>query len=88
MNIFTILWQHITSSTNRAGKLSLGYFVPQQMQQQGITLPMVEDAFRHGREVRSIIRRYADYSISLGYKWDEVKGEWVITRVRKFRTEA
>ena len=33
----------------------------------------LEDVFRHGRKVTTIVQDYQNYSISLGYRWDENK---------------
>ena len=43
--------------------------------------------FRHGRKVTTIVQDYQNYTISIGYKWDENKTCYVITSVRLYKRE-
>src|SRR6267142_4114870 len=47
----------------------------------------LEDVFRHGRKVTTIVQDYQNYSISIGYRWDENKKQYVITSVRLYKRE-
>jgi hypothetical protein len=71
----------------RAGKLSISYWASIQMRENRLDFDTLEDVFRHGRRVTTIVQDYQNYSISLSYRWDEVKKCYVITGVRLFKRE-
>lgn len=52
-----------------------------------LNMETLEDVFRHGRRVTTIVQDYQNYSISIGYKWDENKKCYVITSVRLYKRE-
>ena len=57
----------------RSGKLGLTMHGFQKMQEHGLDVKTLEDAFRHGDEVKDkmIIRTYANYTVGLTYDWNE-----------------
>jgi hypothetical protein len=71
----------------RAGKLSIGYWANIQMHEYKLDFDTLEDVFRHGRKVTTIVQDYENYSISLGFRWDERKSCYVITSVRLYKRE-
>jgi hypothetical protein len=71
----------------RAGKLSISYWASVQMRENRLDFDTLEDVFRHGRKVTTIVQDYQNYSISLSYRWDENKTCYVITSVRLFKRE-
>jgi hypothetical protein len=71
----------------RGGKLSIGYWASIQMRENRLDFDTLEDVFRHGRKVTTIVQDYQNYSISIGYRWDERKGQYVITSVRLYKRE-
>jgi hypothetical protein len=52
-----------------------------------LNMDTLEDVFRHGRKVTTIVQDYQNYSISIGYRWDENKKQYVITSVRLYKRE-
>jgi len=71
----------------RSGKLTIGYYANIQMHDLKLDFDTLEDVFRHGRKVTTIIQDYQNYSISLGFRWDERKSQYVITSVRLYKRE-
>ena len=71
----------------RAGKLSIGYWANIQMREYKLDFDTLEDVFRHGRKVTTIVQDYENYSISLGFRWDANKSCYVITSVRLYKRE-
>ena len=71
----------------RAGKLSIGYWANIQMHEYKLDFDTLEDVFRHGRKVQTIVQDYQNYSISISYKWDERHSCYVITSVRLHKRE-
>ena len=71
----------------RTGKLSIGYWANIQMHEYKLDFDTLEDVFRHGRKVTTIVQDYENYSISLGFRWDERKTCYVITSVRLYKRE-
>ena len=71
----------------RPGKLSIGYYANIQMHDLKLDLDTLEDVFRHGRKVTTIVQDYQNYSISLGYRWDANKNCYFITSVRLYKRE-
>ena len=57
----------------RAGKLSVTYWATIQMKEHRLDLDAIEDVFRHGRKVTTIVQDYQNYSISIGYRWMRIK---------------
>ena len=76
--------KQITGSNSRAGKLTISWYANVQMNDLHLDMNTIEDVFRHGRKVESIVQSYGDYSISISYRWDENKKQYVITSVRKY----
>jgi expansin (peptidoglycan-binding protein) len=73
--------------TARPGKLSISYWASIQMREHRLDFDTLEDVFRHGRKVTTIVQDYQNYSISIGYRWDERKACYVITSVRLYKRE-
>ena len=71
----------------RVGKLSITYWANIQMRENRLDIDTLEDVFRHGRRVTTIVQDYQNYSISLGYRWDENKKCYMITSVRLYKRE-
>ena len=71
----------------RAGKLSITYWANIQMKENCLDFDTIEDVFRHGRKVTTIVQDYQNYSISIGYRWDETKKCYMITSVRLYKRE-
>ena len=71
----------------RAGKLSISYWASIQMRENNLDFDTLEDVFRHGRTVTTIVQNYATYSVSIGFRWDENKKHYVITSVRLYKRE-
>jgi len=71
----------------RPGKLTIGYYANIQMRDLKLDFDTLEDVFRHGRKVTTIVQDYQNYSISIGYRWDERKSQYVITSVRLYKRE-
>jgi hypothetical protein len=71
----------------REGKVSIGYWANIQMRDLHLDTDTLEDVFRHGRQVTTIVQDYQNYSISIGYRWDENKKQYVITSVRLYKRE-
>ena len=71
----------------RTGKLSISYWASIQMKENRLDFDTLEDVFRHGRKVTTIVQDYQNYSISIGYRWDENKKCYVITSVRLYKRE-
>ena len=67
-------------SRPRSGKLGLTMHGFQKMREYGLDVKTLEDAFRHGVEVREkmIIREYADYTVGLTYDWNETGSGYLI----------
>jgi len=57
----------------RAGKLSVTYWATIQMKEHRLDFDTIEDVFRHGRKVTTIVQDYQNYSISIGYRWMRIK---------------
>jgi hypothetical protein len=81
--LFDILRQ-LTGGNFRTGKLSISWYANTQMRELRLDNDTIEDVFRHGRRVESIIQNYGDYSVSISYRWDDNKKHYVITSVRKY----
>jgi hypothetical protein len=81
------IFRQITGSDFRAGRLSISYWANRQMKDLRLDADTLEDVFRHGRKVTTIVQDYQNYSISIGYRWDENKKQYVITSVRLYKRE-
>jgi len=75
------------SSSPRESKVEIGYWAYKQMRELRLNTDTLEDVFRHGRRVTTIVQDYQNYSISISYKWDEKKSCYVITSVRLHKRE-
>jgi hypothetical protein len=73
--------------TSRPGNLDITWYANVQMNDLNLTFKTLEDVFRHGRKVQSIVKNYGDYSISVSYRWDANKNQYVITSVRKYENQ-
>src|SRR5690349_10768373 len=64
----------------RSGKLGLTMHGFLKMREYGLDVKTLEDAFRHGVEVKEkmIIREYAGYTVGLTYDWNETGTGYVI----------
>jgi len=79
--------RQLTGATLREGKLSISYWANIQMRDLHLNVDTLEDVFRHGRKVTTIVQDYQNYSISIGFRWDANKNEYVITSVRLYKRE-
>ena len=75
------------SSSPRESKVEIGYWAYQQMRKLRLDTDTLEDVFRNGRKVTTIVQDYQNYTISIGYKWDERHTCYVITSVRLYKRE-
>jgi hypothetical protein len=87
MGLLKDIIRQLTGSDYRIGKLSIGYWANIQMHELKLDFDTLEDVFRHGRKVTTIVQDYQNYSISIGYRWDENKKHYVITSVRLYKRE-
>ena len=87
MTFIQDILRQITGAKYRAGKLSVSYWASIQMKELRLDVDTLEDVFRHGRKVTTIVQDYQNYSISIGYRWDEGKKCYVITSVRLYKRE-
>jgi hypothetical protein len=64
----------------RAGKLRLTHYALKRMNEHQLDTGTLEDVFRHGEEVKKemIIRKYANYSVGITYKFDDAEEKYVI----------
>jgi hypothetical protein len=79
--------RQLTGGSLRKGKLSLSRRAATQMNELHLDTQTIEDVFRHGREVKSLVREYASCTISISYRFDDVKSEYVVTSVRRYEKE-
>jgi hypothetical protein len=79
--------RQLFGTNSRKGKLTISWFANVQMNDLHLDLDTIEDVFRKGRKVESIVQSYGDYSISISYRWDENKKQYVITSVRKYENQ-
>jgi hypothetical protein len=82
-----IVRQLMGSSSPRESKVEIGYWAYKQMRELRLDTDTLEDVFRHGRKVTTIVQEYQNYTISIGYKWDERHSCFVITSVRLYPRE-
>jgi hypothetical protein len=85
MGILKDIFRQLTGGSFREGKLSISYWASIQMHELKLNVETLEDVFRHGRRVTTIVQDYQNYSISIGYRWDENKKQYVITSVRLYK---
>ena len=55
-----------------------------QMKEFGLDMDTIEDTFRKGRKVESSFKSYGTYSVSVSYRWDDAKKQYLITSCRKY----
>lgn len=79
--------KQLFGSNSRSEKLSFSRYAYTQMNELRIDTDTIEDVFRNGRKVESIVQNYSDYSISISYRWDANKKYYVITSVRKYENQ-
>ena len=79
--------RQLTGASFRKGRLSVSWYAHTQMQELHLDLDTIENVFRHGRKVESIVQSYGDYSISISYRWDVSKKQYVVTSVRKYENQ-
>ncbi len=79
-----VAWKQITGREFRSAKISLSWLANTQRNELGLDMETIEDVFKHGRPVTSLVQNYGNYSISISYKWDARKNEYVITSVRNY----
>ena len=82
-----ILKQLTGTSSPRKSKVEIGYWAYKQMRELRLDTDTLEDVFRHGRKVTTIVQDYQNYTISIGFKWDERHSQYVITSVRLYKRE-
>jgi hypothetical protein len=82
-----IILRQIFGTNFRKGKLTTSWYANVQMNDLHLDFDTIEDVFKHGRKVESIVQNYGDYSISVSYRWDENKKCYVITSVRKYENQ-
>ena len=75
------------TSSPRKSKVEIGYWAYKQMRELHLDTDTLEDVFSHGRKVTTIVQDYQNYTISIGYKWDETHSCYVITSVRLYKRE-
>ena len=80
-----IFKQLLGVTPTREAKVEIGYWAYKQMQELRLDSATLEDVFRHGRKVTTIVQDYQNYTISIGYKYDGVKSCFVITSVRLYK---
>jgi hypothetical protein len=79
--------KQITGRRISKTKLIITYWANVQKIDLGLDMETIEEVFETGRRTESKIKNYGKYSISVSYKWDEVKNHYVITSVRKYENE-
>jgi hypothetical protein len=79
--------RQLTGSSFRSGKLSITFRAGMQMKELHLDMDTLEDVFRHGRKVESLIQDYGNYSISISYRWDDAKKQYVITSCRRYENQ-
>ena len=67
--------------------LIITYYANIQRNDLSLDINTIEDVFITGRKVESKIKSYGKYSISVSYRWDENKKQYVITSIRKFENQ-
>jgi hypothetical protein len=82
------IFRQLIGASYRRDTFRLSWFANVQRNELGVDLDTIADIFKHGREVKSLVRNYRNYSISISYRWDQVKSEYVITSVRRYEKEA
>jgi hypothetical protein len=87
MGFLKDIFKQLIGGSYREGKLSISYWANIQMRDLKLGIDTLEDVFRHGRKVTTIVQDYQNASISIGYKWDENKKQYVITSVRAYKRE-
>jgi hypothetical protein len=81
------IFKQLTGNNSRSGKLIISWYANVQRNDLHIDMDTIEDVFRHGRKVESIVQNYGDYSISISYRWDENKKHYVVTSIRKYENQ-
>jgi hypothetical protein len=79
--------KQLTGSNSRPGKLTISWYANVQMNDLHLDFNTIKDVFKNGRKVESFVKNYGDYSISVSYRWDENKNQYVITSVRKYENQ-
>ena len=87
MNVLKDIWRQFTGTSYSKGNFSISWFANVQRNELQLDMDTIDDVFRHGREVNSLVQNYGNYSISISYRWDQYKSEYVITSVRKYAKE-
>jgi len=79
--------RQLTGAGYRKGSFRMSWFANAQRNELGVDMDTIEDIFKHGREVKSLVQHYGNYSISISYRWDQYKNEYVITSVHKYEKD-
>jgi len=79
--------RQLTGHNFRSGKLTISWYANVQMNDLHLGFDTIEDVFKHGRKVESVVQSDGDYSISISYRWDENKKWYVVTSVRKYENQ-
>jgi len=61
----------LTGASFRKGSFRMSWFANVQRNELGIDVETIEDIFKHGRDVRSLVQNYGGYSITVSYRWDQ-----------------
>jgi hypothetical protein len=77
--LFDIVRQLTGWSKARSGKISLSQNGLHKMNEHHLDTETLKDVFKHGKEIKMLVRNYGAYSVGINYKYDEVKQEYVIT---------
>jgi hypothetical protein len=79
--------RQLTGRNFRKGGLDITWYANVQMNDLHLDFKTLEDVFKYGRKVESMVKNYGDYSISVSYRWDENKKQYIITSVRKYENQ-
>lgn len=79
--------RQFTGASFRKGRLSLSWYANVQMRELHLDFDTIEDVFKYGRKVESLVQSYGDYSISISYRWDDNKKQYVVTSVRRYQNQ-
>ena len=81
------IFRQLFGTNFRKGKLTITWLANVQMNDLHLDFDTIEDVFKHGRKVKSMVQNYGDYSISISYRWDANKKQFIITSVRKYESQ-
>jgi len=82
---FKDIVKQLTGGNFGGEKVMISWRANNQMKDTGIDTATVEDIFKNGRKVTSVVQDYRYYTISVSYRWDEKYQSYVITSVRLYK---